>query len=360
MKRRSLLAGSAMALGLAALASAALAQDPLKVGFIYIGPVGDHGWTFTHDQARLAAVEHFGGAVETSYVENVAYGADAERVMTQMALSGTDMIFATSFGYGPDMNAVAQRFPNVAFEHATGYLQEAPNVSLYNARFYEGRAVIGHIAGRMTETNTVGYIASFPIPEVVMGINSAFHHARAVNPDVQFRVVWVYSWYDPAQEASAAEALIEQGADILMQHTDSTAPLTIAQERGILAFGQASDMTAFAPEAHLTAILDVWAPYYIERIQARIDGTWEAGNVWHGIDDGMVGFAPMNPRIPDDVRAEAEGMIAAIAAGDYHPFTGPINRQDGMPWLALGEVAPDGDLLGMGFYIEGMTGEVPN
>lgn len=360
MKRRTLLATSALALGLSALGGAALADDPLKVGFIYIGPVGDHGWTFTHDQARLQVEEHFGDAVETSYVENVAYGADAERIMNQMALSGVDMIFATSFGYGPDVNAVAQRFPDIAFEHATGYIQEAPNVSLYNARFYEGRAVIGHVAGRMTETNTVGYIASFPIPEVVMGINSAYLHARAVNPDVRFRVVWVYSWYDPAQEAAAAEALIEQGADILMQHTDSTAPVTIAQDRDILAFGQASDMTAFAPEAHLSAILDEWAPYYIERIQARIDGTWEAGNVWHGIDEGMVGFAPFNDRIPEDVLAEAEAMIEDIRSGDYHPFTGPINRQDGSEWLAEGEVAPDGDLLGMDFYVEGMTGDVPN
>ncbi|MCC5971452.1 MAG: BMP family ABC transporter substrate-binding protein [Pararhodobacter sp.] len=360
MKRRILLATSAFALGLSALSGAALADDPLKVGFIYIGPVGDHGWTFTHDQARVAVEEHFGDAVETNYVENVAYGADAERVMSQMALSGVDMIFATSFGYGPDVNSVAQRFPDVAFEHATGYIQEAPNVGLYNARFYEGRAVIGHIAGRMTETNTIGYIASFPIPEVIMGINSAYLHARAVNPDVQFRVVWAYSWYDPAQEAAAAEALIEQGADILMQHTDSTAPVTIAQDRGILAFGQASDMTAFAPESHLTAILDEWAPYYIDRIQARIDGNWEAGNVWHGIVDGMVGFAPMNERIPADVLEEAEAMIAAIEAGEYHPFTGPINRQDGSAWLAEGEVAPDGDLLGMDFYVEGMTGDVPN
>lgn len=360
MKRRTLLATSALALGLSAFAGAALADDPLKVGFIYIGPVGDHGWTFTHDQARLAVEEHFGDAVETSYVENVAYGADAERIMNQMALSGVDMIFATSFGYGPDVNAVAQRFPDVAFEHATGYIQEAPNVSLYNARFYEGRAVIGHIAGRMTETNTIGYIASFPIPEVVMGINAAFLHARAVNPDVRFRVVWAYSWYDPAQEAAAAEALIEQGADILMQHTDSTAPVTIAQDRDILAFGQASDMTSFAPEAHLSAILDEWAPYYIERVQARIDGTWEAGNVWHGIGDGMVGFAPFNDRIPADVLAEAEAMIEEIRSGEYHPFTGPINRQDGSEWLAEGEVAPDGDLLGMNFYVEGMSGDVPD
>jgi len=361
MKRRNYLVGSAMALTLAAgLGGAAFANDPLKVGFIYIGPVGDHGWTYTHDQARIAVQDHFGDAVETSFVENVAYGADAERVMTQMALSGMDMIFATSFGYGPDINAVAERFPDIAFEHATGYIQDAPNVSLYNARFYEGRAVIGHIAGKMTESNVVGYIASFPIPEVIMGINSAYLHAKAVNPDVDFRVVWVSSWYDPAQEAAAAEALIEQGADILMQHTDSTAPLTIAQDRGIVAFGQASDMTAFAPEAHLTAILDVWAPYYIERVQAKIDGTWEAGDVWHGINDGMVGFAPMNDRIPADIRAEAEGMIAAISAGEYHPFTGPINRQDGSPWLGEDEVAPDGDLLGMSFYVEGITAQIPN
>ena len=357
MKRSHLFAVAALSVG---LSTQAFAQDPLKVGFIYIGPVGDHGWTFTHDQARMELEEHFGDQIETSYVENVNYGPDAERVMTQMALSGTDMIFATSFGYGPDMNNVAERFPEISFEHATGYIQDQPNVSLYNARFYEGRAVIGHIAGKMTETNTVGYIASFPIPEVVMGINSAYLHARKVNPDVQFRVVWVYSWYDPAQEAAAAEALIEQGADILMQHTDSTAAITIAQDRDILAFGQASDMTAFAPESHLTGILDVWAPYYIERVQAKLDGTWEAGNVWNGIPEGTVGFAPFNDRIPEDVRAEAEDMIEAIRAGEYHPFTGPIARQDGSEWLADGETAPDGDLLTMDFFVEGMTGEVPD
>ncbi len=343
----------------AALATPVVA-DTTKVGFVYIGPVGDHGWTYTHDIARLALEEEFGDAVQTSYVESVASGADAERVMTQMALSGTDLIFATSFGYGPDVNTVAARFPQVAFEHATGYIQEADNVSLFNARFYEGRAVIGHIAGKMTETNKVGYIASYPIPEVIMGINSAYHHAKAVNPDVEFNVVWVYSWYNPAQEAAAAEALIEQGVDVIMQHTDSTAPLTVAQDAGIIAFGQASDMSAFAPEAHLTGILDVWAPYYIERVRAVQEGTWQADNVWHGIADGMVGFAPMSDRIPEDVRAEAEAMIEAIASGEYHPFTGPINKQDGTPWLADGEVAEDSDLLTMDFYIEGMKSEIPN
>ncbi|MCB1394610.1 MAG: BMP family ABC transporter substrate-binding protein [Rhodobacter sp.] len=361
MKRRELLATSAAALGLAATAgSRALAQSPLKVGFIYIGPPGDFGWTYAHDQGRLAAQEHFGSAVETFYVDNVPEGPDAERIMTQMALSGADMIFATSFGYGPSLNAAAQRFPQIAFEHAAGYLQEAPNVSLYNARFYEGRAVIGTIAGRMTQSNVIGYIASFPIPEVVMGINAAYIHAKKVNPDVDFRVVWVYSWFDPAQEAAAAEALIEQGADIIMQHTDSTAPLSVCQQRGALAFGQASDMTQFAPDVHLTAILDNWGPYYIERIQQKLDGAWAAENVWLGIPEGEVAFAPFNERIPAEVQAEANAMIEAIRTRSYHPFTGPLNKQDGSAWLAEGEVADDGTLLGMNFYVEGLTGEIPS
>lgn len=348
---------TAAALGLA-LATPALSETT-KVGFIYVGPVGDHGWTYMHDVGRQALEAEFGDQVETTFVESVAEGPDSERVITQMALSGMDMIFATSFGYGPEMNAVAAKFPNIKFEHATGYLQEAPNLALYNARFYEGRAVIGHIAGKMTQTNKVGYIASFPIPEVIMGINAAYLHAKKVNPDVEFSIVWVYSWYDPAQEAAAAEALIEQGADIIMQHTDSTAPLTVAQDAGILGFGQASDMTAFAPEAHLTAIVDNWAPYYIERVRAVKEGTWEPTNVWHGIDTGEVAFAPFSDKIPADLQAEAQGMIDAISAGTYHPFTGPINKQDGTPWLAEGEVADDGTLLSMDFYIEGITSQIP-
>lgn len=361
MKRRTLLASSALALGLAAtMGTTALAQDPLKVGFVYVGPIGDFGWTTAHEAARAAAQEHFGDAIETVFVESVPEGADAGRVMTQMVLSGADMVFATSFGYGPEVNAVAQRFPNVAFEHATGYLQEAPNVSLYNARFYEGRAVIGHIAGRMTQSNVVGYIASFPIPEVIMGINAAYLAAHAANPDVEFRVVWAFTWFDPAQEAAAAEALIDQGADIIMQHTDSTAPLNIAQQRGAMAFGQASDMSSFAPDVHLTAIEDNWGPYYIRRIQQRLEGTWSADNVWLGIGDGEVVLSPFNDRIPTDVQAEANALIEGIRTGAVHPFTGPINRQDGTPWLAAGQTAPDGDLLGMDFYVEGISGEIPN
>lgn len=343
----------------AMLATPALAETT-KVGFIYIGPVGDFGWTAGHDRARAEMQEHFGAAVETTIVENVNYGADAERVMTQMAISGTDVIFAASFGYGPDVNAVAGRFPNVAFQHATGYIQDHPNVSLYDARFYEGRAVLGHIAGKMTETNTIGYIASYPIPAVISGINSAYLHAKAVNPDVEFRIIWTYSWFDPALEADAAETLIEQGADVIMQHTDSTAAVRVAEDAGVMAFGQASNMLEFGPNAHLSAIVDRWSPYYISRVQAVIDGTWEAQNSWLGFGDGIIEMAPWNDRIPAELQAEADAMVAAIAAGEYHPFTGPINRQDGSVWLAEGEVADDGSLASMNFYVEGITGAIPN
>lgn len=351
-----LLAAMAVAIAMAAPAAA----EPVKVGFIYVGPIGDYGWSHEHNIGRLAVDAEFGDQVETTYVESVPEGADAERVMTQMALAGTDIIFATSFGYMDPINNVAARFPDVRFEHATGYKREHPNVALYNARFYEGRAVIGHIAGRMTKTNVIGYIASYPIPEVIMGINAAYLHARKANPAVQFKVVWAYTWFDPALEADAANALIEQGADVIMQHTDSTAAMAIAEQKGILAFGQASDMKAFGPNAQLTAIIDNWGPYYIERVGAVIDGSWQSSDVWHGMKEGLVVMAPLSERIPAEVRAEAEAMMAAIAAGSYHPFTGPINRQDGSPWLAAGELADDGTLLGMNFYVEGIEGAIPN
>ena len=227
MKFTKLLASAAVAFGLATAAAA----DTTKVGFIYVGPVGDGGWTYEHDQGRKAVEAAFGDKVETFYQENVPEGADAERAITQMALQGADLIFTTSFGYMDPTINVAKKFPNVKFEHATGY-KTSDNVSVYSARFYEGRAVQGHIAGKMTKTNTVGYIASFPIPEVIRGINSAYIHAKKVNPDVEFKIIWVYTWFDPAKEADAAKALIEQGADVVLQHTDSTAPQAAAQEAG--------------------------------------------------------------------------------------------------------------------------------
>mgnify|MGYP000052956571 CR=1 FL=1 len=357
MKRRTLLA-SAAALSLAA--GSAFAQDKVKAGFIYVGPVGDGGWTYEHDQGRKAVEAELGDAVETVYQESVPEGADAERAITQMALSGADIIFTTSFGYmDPTMN-VAAKFPDVKFEHATGF-KRADNVSVYSARFYEGRAIQGHIAGKMTKTNKIGYIASFPIPEVIRGINSAYLHAKKVNPDVEFSIVWAYTWFDPAKEADAARALIDNGADVILQHTDSTAPQAAAQEAGnVITFGQASDMAEFGPVPRVSSIIDNWAPYYIDRVKAVMDGTWESTDTWDGISTGMVGIGEISSAVPADVKAEALALKDAIAAGDYHPFTGPINKQDGTPWLAEGETASDGDLLGMNFYIEGLTGDVPN
>ncbi len=353
------LSAALLAAGLAA--GAATAQDdPFTVGFVYVGPIGDYGWTWTHDQGRLALEEHYGDAVETVYAESVPEGADAERVITQMILNGADMIFATSFGYGEATNNVAGQFPDVYFEHATGYQRDHENVSTYSARFYEGRAVIGHIAGHMTETNTIGYIASYPIPEVIRGINSAYLHASEVNPDVEFRVIWLYTWFDPAQEADAAQALIDEGADVILQHTDSTAPQTVAQEAGAITFGQASDMIQFAPEPRVSSIIDNWGPYYIRRVGEAMEGSWEQSDTWEGIGEGMVVVGEMTEAIPEGVRASAMDLRDAIAGGEYHPFTGPINRQDGSVWLADGETADDGTLLGMDFYVEGLTGEIPN
>lgn len=357
--KTKLLASVALATGLAGAAFAD-GHDPFQVGFIYVGPTGDLGWTYEHDQGRLAVEEAYGDRVETVFLESVPEGADAERAITTMILGGADMVFTTSFGYMEATNAVAGQFPDVLFEHATGYLREHSNVSTYSARFYEGRAVLGHIAGQMTETNTIGYIASFPIPEVIRGINSAYLHARAVNPEVEMRVIWVYSWFDPAEEGAAAQALIDAGVDVIMQHTDSTAPQAAAQEAGILSFGQASDMFQFAPAPRITSIIDNWAPYYVERVGAALDGTWEQSDRWDGISTGMVEIGEMTETIPEEIRTSAQAMIDAIGAGEYHPFTGPINRQDGTAWLADGEVADDGTLAGMDFYVEGITGDIPN
>ena len=356
MKLIKILSGAALAVG---LATSAMAQDKTKVGFVYVGPVGDGGWTYEHDKGRQAVEAEFGDKVETVYVESVPEGADAERVMTQMALNGAELIFTTSFGYMDPTINVAKKFPKVKFEHATGY-KMADNVSVYSARFYEGRAVQGTIAGRMTKSNVVGYIGSFPIPEVIRGINSAYIHAKKVNPDVTFKIVWAYTWFDPAKEADAAKVLIEQGADVILQHTDSTAPQAAAQAAGnVITFGQASDMAEFAPKPRVSSIIDNWAPYYIERTKAVMDGTWASVNTWNGIGKGMVGIGEITDAVPADVKAEALAIKEAIASGEYHPFTGPLNKQDGSPWLAEGEVADDGTLAGMNFYVEGIEGDIP-
>ncbi len=360
MNRRKLLAGAALALAMGGTAFAG-SHGPTKACFVYVGPIGDGGWTYQHHQGALAVKEEFGDKVEIAWQESVPEGADSERVLTQFALSGCNIIFTTSFGYMDPTNTVAAKFPDVKFEHATGYKREHPNVSTYDARFYEGRAVIGTIAGHMTKTNKIGYIASFPIPEVIQGINSYYHHAKKVNPDVELVVTWVSTWFDPAKEADAARAMIDQGVDVITAHTDSTAPLAeAAKENGaVVGFGQASDMAAFKPSPRVASIIDNWAPYYVKRVGQVMDGTYEQVASWAGMPEGEVVIGEITEAVPPEVKAEAEAMIAAMTAGEYHPFTGPINKQDGTPWLAGGEVADDGTLAGMNFYIEGISGSVP-
>ena len=362
MLRRTLLATAALGLGMALSGGSAMAagMDKVKACFIYIGPIGDGGWTFQHHEGALAVQAAYGDKVEIQYQENVPESADAERVLTQMALGGCNIIFTTSFGYMDPTNAVAAKFPDVKFEHATGYKRDSANVSTYNARFYEGRAVQGHIAGKMTKSNKIGYIGSYPIPEVVSGINSYFLHAKKANPNVELSVVWAYTWFDPAKEADAAKALIDQGVDVIASHTDSTAPLAeAAKTENVIGFGQASDMAAYKDGPRVSSIIDNWAPYYVKRVGQLLDGTYEQTDSWEGIAAGEVEIGEITDRVPADVKAEAEAMRDAIAAGTYHPFTGPINKQDGSVWLTEGQTAADGDILGMAFYVEGITGDIP-
>jgi basic membrane protein A len=363
MIRRTMLATVAMGLSLALSGGAfAAGMDKVKACFVYVGPIGDGGWTFQHHDGALQVQAAFGDKVEIQYQENVPEGADAERVLTQMALGGCNIIFTTSFGYMDPTNAVAAKFPDVKFEHATGFKRDHANVSTYNARFYEGRAIQGHIAGKMTKTNKIGYIASFPIPEVIMGINAYYLHAKKVNPNVELSVVWAFTWFDPAKEADSARALIDQGVDVIAAHTDSTAPLAeAAKTPGVIGFGQASDMAIpeYMPTPRVSSIIDNWGPYYVKRVGALLDGTYAQADAWEGIAGGEVLIGQITDAVPADVKAEAEAMRDAIAAGTYHPFTGPINKQDGSVWLADGVTAPDGDLLGMGFYVEGIVGDIP-
>jgi len=333
--------------------------DPVKAAFVYIGPTGDHGWTYAHDQGANMVQDQLGDGVVITRIESVAENSDSERVITSLARKN-DIIFTTSFGYMNPTVKVAARYPDVKFEHATGYMRPTDNISTYSARFYEGRHVIGKIAGRMTNSNIIGYIASFPIPEVIRGINAAFLAAKSVNPDIQIKIIWVYTWFDPGKEADAARALIAQGADIIMQHTDSTAPMTVAEDEGVLAFGQASDMTAWGPNAHLTSIIDEWGPYYVARVKAVADGTWTSTDTFDGVEEGMVEFAPFT-NMPDEVMWEAQDTILDLDVGAVHPFTGPINRQDGSPWLAEGETPPMfPDIITMDFYVEGIDSKYPN
>lgn len=338
------------------VAVSAEAADKLKVCWVYVGPVGDFGYSYQHDQGRLAVEKKLGDKVETAYLENVAEGPDAERAFERLARQGCKLIFGTSFGFMDAELKVANKFPDIKFEHATGY-KTAPNMGIYNARFYEGRYILGQIAAKQSKSGVAGYIVSFPIPEVVMGINSFMLGAQSINPNFKAKIVWVNSWFDPGKEADAAKALFDQGADIIVQHTDSTAPLQVAQERGLHGFGQASDMIKFAPKSQYTAIVDDWGPYYIERVEKVLDGSWKPEDRWEGIKTGAVFMAPYT-NMPDDVKAMAEATQKKIADG-WNPFTGPISKQDGTAWLKEGEVADDKTLLGMNFYVKGVDDKLP-
>lgn len=353
--RRTILKGGLALAALPALPGLAFGQEKLKVGFAYLAVPGDYGWTYAHDQGANDLAAALGDKVEVTKVENVGEaGPNVERVLRELAQQGHKLIYATSFGYGDYVHKVAKQFPDVKFEWATGNAT-APNVSIYNAKFHEGRAVVGTIAGLMTKTNTIAYIGSFPIPEVRMGINAYAIAARKVNPAVKIKVVYVDSWFDPAKEADAARALIDQGVDVITQHTDGPAALQVAEERGIVGgFGQGADMSAFAPKSHLTAIIDNWGPHYVKSVQSIIDGTWAEGSVWDGIASGEVEIGKYNEKIPADVVAAAEKVKNDIAAGTLHPFAGPINDNAGAERVAAGDVIDDGEFWAVDWYAEGV------
>jgi basic membrane protein A and related proteins len=336
---------------------AAYAEDKLKVGFINVGPKNDGGWTEGH-WAGAEMLEHaLGDKVEVTFIEDIKEGPDAERAIEALARAGNGLIFTTSFGFMDPTLKVAERFPDVKFEHATGF-KTAENVTSYNARFYQGRYIIGQLAAKKSKAGVAGYIVSFPIPEVIMGINSFMLGAQSINPDFKLKIVWINTWMDPAKEADAAKALFDQGVDIITQHTDSTAPLQIAEERGLFGFGQAHNMYDAAPDAQLTAIIDNWGPYYITRTQAVLDGTWETQSSWDGLLEGTVQMADYTNLSEEDAEA-ARVLEAKITSGEFHPFTGPISDQSGAERYADGVVAPDGDLLGMTWYVQGIDDQLP-
>lgn len=356
--KRMMIGGLVAALALAASTLAAPAQDKLKVGFVYLGPIGDFGWTYQHEVGRQALVKHFGDKIDTSYLENVNEGPDSERAIEQLARTGHKLIFTTSFGYMDFTLKVAKKYPNVYFEHNTGYKRDT-NMATYSARFYEGRYIQGQIAAKMSKSGVLGYIVSFPIPEVISGINSTMLGAQSINPNIKVKIIWVNTWFDPGKEADAAKALVDQGADVIMQHTDSPAAMQIAEARGMHAFGQDSDMVKFGPKAQLTAIVNNWAPYYIDRVQLVLDNKWTATDTWGGLKSTMLQMAPYT-NMPDDVKKAAEATQAAITAGTLHPFKCPVTAQDGSTVECKGGThLADEQILGMNFYVKGIDEKIP-
>ena len=338
---------------------AAAPSEPLKIAFAYVGPVGDAGWTFAHDQGRKAIEAEFGDKVKTMFVEKVPEGPEAERVIRDLVSQGNTLIFGTTFGYMEPMLKVAADNPNVKFEHATGY-KTAANMRTYDSRTYEGAYMAGVIAGAMTKTNTLGVVGSIPIPEVIRNINSFTLGAQSVNPKIKTRVVWVNSWFDPPKEAEGAQSLLNQGADVLFQNTDSAAVLQTAEKAGKYAFGWDSDMSLFGPKAHLGSAIINWGPYYVKATREALEGKWATGGVWWGVKEGAIDLVSIPEVVPADIRAKVDTIRAGLKDGTYNIWKGPIVGQDGKEVLAKDVVADDKFLGGINFYIKGVEGSVPN
>jgi basic membrane protein A len=343
----------------ASAASAAAATGPLKIAFAYVGPVGDAGWTYAHDQARLAVEKEFGDKVKTSFVEKVPEGPEAERVIRDLVGQGNTLIFGTTFGYMEPMLKVAADTKGVKFEHATGY-KTAENMRTYDSRTYEGAYMAGVIAGSMSKSGTIGVVGSIPIPEVIRNINAYTLGAQSINPKIKTKVVWVNSWFDPPKETEGAQSLINQGADVLFQNTDSPAVLQTAEKAGKYAFGWDSDMSKFGPKAHLASSIINWAPYYIKATKDALEGTWATGGVWWGVKEGAIDIVSISDAVPADTKAKIDTIKSGLKDGSFAVFKGPIAGQDGKEVLAKDAVADDKFLGGINFYVKGVEGSVPS
>ena len=339
-------------------APAATPTRPLKIGFAYIGPVGDGGWTFAHDQARKQLEAQFGDKIETTFVESVPEGADAERVLRDLATQGNTLIFGTTFGYMDTIQKLAADFPDVKWEHATGY-KTAANVRTYDTRTYEGAYLAGIVAGSMTKSNQLGVVGSVPIPEVLRNLNSFTLGAQSVNPNISTKVVWVNEWFSPPKETEAATSLINSGVDVLFQNTDSPALLKTAQEKGVRAFGWDSDMKDYGPQAHLGSAAINWVPYYTQSINDVLNGTWAEGKAWWGVKEGAIDLVSMAVDIPQEVKDKVAAAKAGLKDGSLHIWQGPLVNNRGEVVLKDGEVADDGFLAGVNFFVQGVEGKVP-
>jgi len=340
-------------------AAAPAAKEPLKIAFAYVGPVGDAGWTFAHDKARKVVEAAFGNQVVTSYVENVPEAADAERVIRDMVAQDVHLVFGTTFGYMEPMLKVAADAKGVKFEHATGY-KTAPNLRTYDARTYEGAYLVGVIAGGMTRSNTLGVVASIPIPEVIRNIDAFTLGAQSVNPAVTTRVVWVNKWFDPPREGEGAQALLDGGADVLMQNTDSSAVLQTAEKAGKFGFGWDSDMQKFGPSAHLASAVIDWSPYYKKAVKDALDGTWTTGQTWWGVKEGAIDVVSVSDKVPAPIREKLAAVKQGLANGSFAIWKGPLLDQGGKEVLAANQVADDTFLHGITFYVKGVQGTLPS